>query len=149
MKHATVLERFLSKIKIAENGCWEWLGAHNDKGYGHFDVGSRNSRKTMITHIYSYETFVGPIPEGKELDHTCRNRGCVNPDHLEPVTHIENCRRGDAGIKDRSKTHCPQGHPYDEENTYIDYRGYRVCRICMRDSQKRYYDKLKVSACLT
>jgi hypothetical protein len=98
-----------------------------NKGYGAFMVGGRNVR----VHRWAYETLVGPIPDGLVIDHLCRVRNCVNPDHLEPVTHRENIRRGEAGAWNRVKTHCPQGHEYTPENTR--YSGTtRNCRECQR-----------------
>ncbi|MDP2917085.1 MAG: HNH endonuclease signature motif containing protein [Dehalococcoidia bacterium] len=93
------------------------------------------SHTFVSAHKFAYETLVGPVPEGKELDHLCRNPPCVNPAHLEPVTHQENDIRGIAGTVSaqrlRSITHCPQGHPYDLFNTYIHPKtGARMCRIC-------------------
>ncbi|MGZ6854085.1 MAG: HNH endonuclease [Mycobacteriaceae bacterium] len=84
--------------------------------------------------------MVGPIPRGLELDHLCRNRRCVNPDHLEPVSHRENCHRAELGVAAadimRSRTHCPRGHKYDQSNTYRTPKGYRVCRTCHRDRER-------------
>lgn len=101
------------------SGCWLWLGPLNHKGYG--------------PHRKVYKTFKGKIPNGLHLDHKCRVRCCVNPDHLEPVTLVENVKRGNSGIFHRSKTHCPKGHPYDEINTghYSDGKyTERYCIIC-------------------
>jgi hypothetical protein len=92
-------------------------------------------------HRFAYELLVGPIPEGLELDHLCRNHACVNPAHLEPVIHVENIRRGDTdaqGRCNRDKTHCPAGHPLDEANTYHNPHGWRACRTCNRESTARY-----------
>lgn len=82
---------------VNENGdCWEWQMARNSSGYGSYMV---ETRTAMLAHRYAYEQMVGPIPEGLEIDHLCRNRGCVRPDHLEPVTHSENMRRARADKK--------------------------------------------------
>lgn len=81
----------------------------------------------MIAHRVAYETWVGPIPDGLTIDHLCRNRLCIEPTHLEPVTNRENIQRGGNSLK----THCPQGHPYDEVNT-ASRNNRRYCRTCER-----------------
>ncbi len=131
--------RFWGKVnKDTDSGCWEWLGCCA-MGYGSFWFNGRY----MKAHRYAYETLIGEVPIGLELDHLCRNRRCVNPNHMEPVTRGENIRRGllpDIGRQYQlSKTHCPQGHPYDEQNTYLrpDRNG-RDCRICRREAGKRW-----------
>ena len=111
--------------------CWEWTGAKNPKGYGYMPAFGRGH---YLAHRMSYELFVGPIPEGLELDHLCRNRGCVNPDHVEPVTHLENMRRGAFA----TRTLCVNGHHYDAVNTYIRPNGNRDCRVCVRERGRRY-----------
>jgi hypothetical protein len=90
--------------------------------------------RVIGAHRFAYEWLVGPIPEGMELDHLCRNRGCVFPPHLEPVTHRENCLRA-PGVASENvvKTHCPQGHEYTPENTrIIPSTGGRLCKSCQR-----------------
>ena len=109
--------------------CWLWLAGRNAYGYGMF-------AKYHLAHRFSYELLVGPVPVGLELDHLCRVRSCVRSDHLEPVTHLENCRRGETGRHQTRKTHCPKGHPYNEENTKV-YKGSRFCRACAREDAKR------------
>jgi hypothetical protein len=127
--------RFWSKVVIGgEDECWQWLAATR-RGYGLFGISWRPTRQALA-HRFAYEFLVGPIPEGMTLDHLCRNRGCVNPAHLEPVTGRENTLRGNgpAGVNAR-KTYCERGHAYDDENTYWvktpTGRG-RKCRICER-----------------
>jgi hypothetical protein len=139
-----VKERFLSKVESAPSGCWNWAAGRFPTGYGKFRVGRTG---TAYAHRWSYQLFVGSIPEGTEIDHLCGNRGCVNPTHLEPVKHSENVRRGSAwhniAALHKAKTHCPRGHPYDEENTYRNPRGERACRTCQRLHARAWYWRKK------
>lgn len=117
--------RFWSKVREDPSGCWMWTASSDGQhGYGRYWAGGRLCRP----YRHAYEVLVGPIAERLELDHLCRTPACVNPAHLEPVTHVENVRRGGASVR----THCPQGHPYDEANTYIRAHGHRGCRACHR-----------------
>lgn len=103
--------------------CWEWLGYKTKGGYGKFRV----EGKSPYAHRFAYEHFVGTIPDGLELDHLCRVRHCVNPEHLEAVTHRENMLRGESlQAINAQKTHCPQAHAYD----YVSPTGNRRCRSC-------------------
>ena len=141
----TAYERFFGKVKKLDNGCWEWIGGKAaNSGYGVFWLNNRLG----VAHRVSYEWANNKIPEGLELDHLCRNKSCVNPDHLEIVTHSENARRGETGFlsgqQQGQKTHCPQGHPYDEKNTYHRSNGWRDCKICRNEAVKRHTKKEKV-----
>lgn len=131
-KFTPLPDRFWPKVD-ATGPCWEWLAAKNRRGYGQIGLGSRSLGLGMA-HRVAWELLVGPIPSGMELDHLCRNPSCVNPDHLEPVTHAENMRRApyDAPQSKRMKTHCPLGHPYSGENLYRSPRGRRECRTCRK-----------------
>lgn len=126
-------DRFWPKVDAA-GPCWEWTACKNHLGYGQIGLGRRDQGLGMA-HRVAYELLVGPIPEGLELDHLCRNPSCVNPDHLEPVTHAENMRRApyDAPASKRAKTHCLQGHPYSGENLYVNPKGSRECRACRKN----------------
>ena len=128
----TPAERFWSKVLALSNGCWEWQ-AHKSDGYGIFDV----RRKRHLAHRFAYTLLVGPIPEGLTIDHLCRNRACVNPLHLEPLTMRENILRGVGLTAQRAaRTQCPRGHPYDMFNTRIRPCGRRACRACDRQRKR-------------
>lgn len=129
-------DRILAKIVRSVRGCWEYQGALND---GYVVAADAATGRTVMGHRAVWEKLRGPIPDGFQIDHLCRNKRCVNPDHLEPVTPAENTRRGLApvtgALSQLRKTHCPQGHPYDEQNTHR-YKGSRVCRACKREKQR-------------
>lgn len=133
----SVAERFWPKVEKTDS-CWPWRGSVDRKGYGRLRVDGR----TALAHRIGYELCVGPIPEGLTLDHLCRNRGCVNPAHLEPVTHRENCLRAVSGpiIENAAKTHCKHGHAFTLENTYVGPNGSRICRTC-QDRRRREYQE--------
>ena len=113
------------------SGCWLWIGPLQ-RGYGSISIGGRHVK----AHRWAYERFCCEVPAGLELDHLCRNKSCVNPDHLEAVTHSVNIARSDSPAKGRAfnlaKTHCPAGHPYSGDNLYVRPNGVRECRICKR-----------------
>jgi hypothetical protein len=140
----SVWERFFSHVTRGEGGCWLWRDTLRG-GYARFTVGSRANKTTFSAHRFAYERLVGSIPEGLELDHLCRHRQCVNPWHLEPVTHLQNIQRGNSGKHQASRTHCPRGHPYDDTNTlYLPAGGRRksanrMCRECNRARRRAYY----------
>ena len=143
----TTLKRFWAKVD--KNGplfnstpCWLWTAQINNKGYGKLKPPKGMSQ---LAHRFAYETFIAQIPQDLEIDHLCRNRRCVNPQHMEPVTHAENMKRGIGGHNQRSKTHCPQAHPYDLFNTYIGpTNGDRQCRTCKNEHQRAKRARLKL-----
>jgi hypothetical protein len=119
--------RFERFYRVVRSGCWEWQAGHVPAGYGRFYWGGRQG----YAHRFSHEAFVGPIPPGFDVDHLCRNPRCVNPEHLEAVTRRENLRRGRGLIGvNAAKTHCVNGHEFNEQNTYAYADGSRSCRPC-------------------
>ncbi len=132
-------ERFWSKVRFGPS-CWVWQGAKK-LGYGQFRLDGRHG-KIVQAHRYAYEFCVGLIPVGLQLDHLCRVPSCVNPDDLEVVTSRENTLRGvSPSAQAARRTHCPQGHPYDQENTYVSPQGVRECRECNRRRCRDWYAK--------
>lgn len=124
---------FQGHIIVTGKGCWEWTGPKHHNGYG-------ACSKTMGTnraHRAAYMILVGPIPEGLVIDHLCLVKHCVNPEHMEPVDDRENLRRAFALI-----THCPHGHEYTPDNTYIQpATGTRQCRVCRAEQRLKYKRK--------
>jgi hypothetical protein len=130
MKKSTKM-RFYEKVHVSPDaGCLVWTSAHNGVGYGRLRVDGRY----VYAHRFAYELLAGPIPNGLTIDHLCRNPGCVNVDHLEPVTMRENILRSE-GVSARQarQTHCTSGHPLSGDNLYTTPAGGRRCRACRRD----------------
>lgn len=145
----TILARFMAKVaEDPESDCLLWIGARTSGGYGHMRVDG----KTIGAHRLAYEHWIGPIPDGMEIDHVrsrgCRSRACVRPEHLEAVTRRENLVRGDTiPARNAAKVRCDAGHPLSEANTYVrkDRPG-RQCRTCRQEAHRRHHEKVKRAA---
>lgn len=135
LRRFTAAERFWAKVDKG-SGCWMWRPEKNPDRYGYLYVDGRLVKAAR----FSYEMVAGPIPPGLQLDHLCRNRRCVNPAHLEPVTQRENILRGECMTAvNARKTHCLRGHPLSGENLSSYSRG-RTCKACARGKAlARYY----------
>lgn len=147
-------DRLLAKLVPQPNGCWHWIGLLDSKGYGR--IGYKGRRGETLQRAV-YDCFVGPIPDGHEIDHACHSRDeacpgglpcthrrCGNPEHLEAVEPEEHAKRTSAS-RLRAITHCPHGHPYDADNTWIT-GGRRFCKTCNRASKARLRARRKAAA---
>lgn len=133
-----LMQRFWDRVSADKaTRCWLWTGTRDHRGYGTIRA---PKLRTLRAHRIAFELFRGPIGAGLELDHLCRVRHCVNPAHLEAVTHAENVRRGRAGAL---KTHCSNGHPVPAVSAR-DHRGLRVCPDCAKASAIRRRARLPI-----
>lgn len=124
-------------IPEPNTGCWIWFGATMSNGYGRFDQ--------LLAHRFAYVQFKGEIPENCEVDHRCYMRACVNPDHLQAISRVENIRRQRSWGKGlQHKTVCPQGHPYSGENLYLHPNGIQSCRTCRREADRRFKQRNRI-----
>jgi len=133
---AAIYERFWAKVDTS-GACWEWTACVSPEGYGRFSLG----RQPRYAHRVAWAMIVGLPPVGLDLDHLCRNRLCVNPEHLEVVTRSVNLKRG--AVARGRVTQCHRGHPYDKANTYVNARGHIECRICRLANQVARRNRLR------
>lgn len=133
-------DRFMERVTERPDGCWDWRGHHIRTGYAVVSL-PREGRKhapKMTAHRLAYELFVGPVDPDLDADHLCFNRGCVNPAHVEPVTHKENIRRMPGLFGQRARaTHCQRGHDLSMTATFDKGDGRRRCRTCRQEAQRR------------
>jgi hypothetical protein len=121
--------------KVSTDDCWLYARYKDVRGYGRYNKG-------FLVHRLMYESFIGDIPEDLEIDHLCEVTSCINPEHLEAVTHRENTIRGGVGNWQRATTECPKGHAYDNINTYFHPKdGRRFCRECAKLRMRIHYAK--------
>lgn len=137
-------KRILDKIiPVTESGCWIWMASHYRDGYGCINFNGKN----CAAHRATWTIINGPIPEDRQLDHLCRVRSCVNPNHLELVTQKENILRGTSrSAINAVKTQCPNGHSFTPDNTYSQHIGRRIqrsCKICRRKAFNDWYARSK------
>lgn len=141
-----VLDRLYERLREDENGCWLYEGYWLDRdGYASIGLGGRGSSKAKV-HRLTYQDFIGPIPEGHDLDHLCKVRHCANPFHCEPVLPPENFRRSDHPhmLANKAGT-CTRGHAMTPENTYVyPGNGKRECRFCRKNGL--YYKATRKTA---
>ena len=131
-------ERFWLYVMPEPNsGCWIWTASLDSKGYGQIGTSRINGKKILRrAHQISYEIHHGAVSEGLEINHKCLQRWCVNPDHLEAVSHKENMRYGNGPAASRARqTHCKNGHEFTEQNTYMTFEGWRKCKACRRKAR--------------
>lgn len=139
-KRIPLADRFWPKVVWQSNGCWNWTGYKTGYGYGLITTHTIGKKQFFkMVHRVAYELVKGPIPDGLQIDHLCRNKLCCHPYHLEAVTSKENTRRGLKGVL---MTHCWRGHPFDESNTRINKDGRRICKKCAA-AYRRNYERRK------
>lgn len=139
-------QRLMRRVDKRADGCWQFTGRLNPDGYSRVHLG--RGKPGVQGHRLAYEVLMGPVPDGLDLDHLCRNRGCVNPAHLEPVTRQVNLLRGQTITASKAQqTHCIHGHAFTPENTYIKRNGTRQCRACdaIRAAHRRARKKAEAS----
>lgn len=139
------LDKFWYRVEVHQpSGCWQWRGTIERWGYGQFSLGKKAGK--FRAHRVAYSVLIGPVPDGMQLDHLCRNNGCVNPDHLQVTTGRINTLRGygTSGMNAR-KTHCKRGHELSGDNIY-QYGNRRSCKLCKTVTSRAAYSRRKEAA---
>ena len=132
------LDSLRLRTTVSDSGCWLWSRYVRGDGYAVITVRLDGKTQAMYVHRLAYEAAHGAIPEGSQLDHLCRVRHCINPDHLEAVAPVENYRRGMGPTANNArKTHCKHGHEFTPANTHNRPSGGRTCRECARVKLRR------------
>lgn len=131
-KTKPIADRLWPKVVWQSNGCWNWTGKVSVRGYGTIRIKKGSKWGQGYAHKIAYELVRGIVPNGLEIDHLCKNKVCCNPSHLEAVTHLVNSRRA------MVKSHCKHGHEFNEDNTYITREGWKMCKKCNAERQRRY-----------
>lgn len=137
-KSGDMKARIRNSVVADEFGCWIWQLTVDKGGYGKIQ-----DKKTRLAHRVSYEAHKGTIEKGMTIHHKCSKPSCVNPEHLEQMSLRDNILLGRTG-RNLLKTHCPHGHPYDKENTYMLRGKWRRCRICVRKATNAWHEKRRV-----
>ncbi len=132
LQKVTAIEYFWKRA-VTSPDCWQWAGTISDKGYGILSLASELHPRRCRAARFAYSYFIGPIPEGMVIDHLCRNRGCVNPFHLEAISNKENIMRGICPSSiNAKKTQCYRGHPYSPQTLKVFRDGFRRCFECIK-----------------
>lgn len=139
MSESQYIGRFLKKVQVLDNGCWQWIAAISYVGYGVFSI----RHKCVYAHRCIYEYYYNKLDPKLQIHHMCRNRRCCNPLHLKLITQKENLLKGNgvSAINAR-KTHCIHGHPYTKKNTWFNKKNGRVCRACAKIYRQKVHGKI-------
>ena len=147
----SAITRFFEKIQVeqvsalVDSPCWIWIGCRSRNGYGQFKADARRSFTRKIgPHIFAYEYFIGPVPDGFDVHHRCYNRACCSPLHIDVISHRDNMVDGNASTLasvNARKTHCKYGHPLTGDNMQVTSQGSRLCRTCNARRQREFQER--------
>jgi hypothetical protein len=148
-KSDRLLELISQKFDVDDSGCWLWNRALTPKGYARYTFRDGWNQYSKSVPWLVHELVIGEVADDEEVDHLCKVRHCINPDHLEAVTHLENLRRADifdVAQLHRNKECCPQGHEYNGDNLYVAPNGHRGCKECRRENVRRWRAKNRIES---